>query len=314
MHDKHFLSSIIKIKVLNSVKLNGGINSSVYKLTTKNDIFILKFFPEKKNDSRLRIKNEIEFLLRLEKANIQKVPKVINYDFKENWIMLNFLDGEKLKFLNSKNIKEIASFIVEIQKIIYENKIIMDLGFASESCASIMDHYNLVKKKILILIKLISKFSNDFNDYTKIYFKKELKSIEDIISKNLDKTDNHIYIISPSDIGIHNMLKVNNKINFLDFEYAGKDDIYKLISDLVVQPNYIFNEQLKDEFITEIVSALKIDIDITRLKILLAIYRLKWCFIIYKKAYNLAANSPISLDSVEKYLKKSNFWGINEFI
>ena len=110
------------------------------------------------------------------------------------------------------------------------------------------------------------------------------------------------------------MLKVNNKINFLDFEYAGKDDIYKLISDLVVQPNYIFNEQLKDEFITEIVSALKIDIDVTRLKILLAIYRLKWCFIIYKKAYNLAANSPISLDSVEKYLKKSNFWGINEFI
>ena len=45
MHDKHFLSSIIKIKVLNSVKLDGGINSSVYKLTTKNDIFILKFFP-----------------------------------------------------------------------------------------------------------------------------------------------------------------------------------------------------------------------------------------------------------------------------
>ena len=43
-------------------------------------------------------------------------------------------------------------------------------------------------------------------------------------------------IISPSDIGFHNILYKDNKLFFIDFEYAGWDDCFKMIADLVLQP------------------------------------------------------------------------------
>ena len=45
-------------------------------------------------------------------------------------------------------------------------------------------------------------------------------------------------ILSPSDFGFHNILSHHNNLYYIDFEYAGWDDPYKLIADFILNPDY----------------------------------------------------------------------------
>ena len=74
------------------------------------------------------------------------------------------------------------------------------------------------------IFSLLNKFCDELNSYKKKF---------DFSKKSIQKK-----IISPSDIGFHNVLKNQGKVNFIDFEYAGWDDPRKLLSDLVLQPQY----------------------------------------------------------------------------
>ena len=44
-------------------------------------------------------------------------------------------------------------------------------------------------------------------------------------------------VASPSDIGPHNCLKVDERLYFFDFEYAGRDSITKLLMDMALHPS-----------------------------------------------------------------------------
>ena len=55
-------------------------------------------------------------------------------------------------------------------------------------------------------------------------------------------------IISPSDFGFHNVINKNNKLFFIDFEYAGLDDPIKLICDFYCQPDQFINTKTKKYF------------------------------------------------------------------
>ena len=44
-------------------------------------------------------------------------------------------------------------------------------------------------------------------------------------------------IVSPSDFGLHNIIKKDKKLFFFDFEYAGLDDPVKLVMDFYCHPN-----------------------------------------------------------------------------
>ena len=47
------------------------------------------------------------------------------------------------------------------------------------------------------------------------------------------------YIASPSDFGFHNVLQEENgSCHFIDFEYAGRDDIAKLYCDFLLHPGH----------------------------------------------------------------------------
>ena len=92
-----------------------------------------------------------------------------------------------------------------------------------------------------------------------------------------------IYIY-PSDVGIHNTLKCGEDLKFLDFEYAGYDDISKLIADWVMQPNQTFSIH-QEERLLVIMNKLLKEVDSTWLERYVSIKKLtllKWSVIMYK--------------------------------
>ena len=50
---------------------------------------------------------------------------------------------------------------------------------------------------------------------------KLIKIFQNSILKKIDEEDS---ILSPSDFGFHNIISKNQKLYFIDFEYAGWDD------------------------------------------------------------------------------------------
>ena len=64
--------------------------------------------------------------------------------------------------------------------------------------------------------------------------------------KEIDKQK----IISPSDMGYNH--RVDKGIKFIDFEYAGYDDLAKLVCDIVIHPEYKLNKKKEDYLINEI--------------------------------------------------------------
>ena len=55
-------------------------------------------------------------------------------------------------------------------------------------------------------------------------------------------------MIISSDFGFHNVINKNNKLFFIDFEYAGLDDPIKLICDFYCQPDQFINLNKKNIF------------------------------------------------------------------
>ena len=42
-------------------------------------------------------------------------------------------------------------------------------------------------------------------------------------------------LMSPSDVGVHNMLRTELGLKYIDFEHAGIDEISKLLADWITQ-------------------------------------------------------------------------------
>ena len=119
---------------------------------------------------------------------------------------------------------------------------------ASESCTSI--------KQLIESINLRIKYSDEYksqtestckarewvNQYVKEYFQDLCKTyLENNNSSHWENVKSE-RIASPSDVGIHNTIKNIKGLNFIDFEYAGQDDLSKLAADWIMQPQYYFGE------------------------------------------------------------------------
>jgi hypothetical protein len=88
--------------------------------------------------------------------------------------------------------------------------------------------------------------------------------------------------LSPSDFGFHNALAdANDRVTFLDFEYAGLDDPAKLVSDFFCQPEIPVPLHYHSRFLMRLADGLELnDAGRARTRILLDAYRVKWSCIL----------------------------------
>ena len=147
-------------KILNKKKLsieiiNTGINSNVYKLHTKNEKFILKIY-KNKTSLKGKIKREYFFIKFLKKNNIDNIPKIYGVNYKLNCILMNFIQGSKIKKIKTLNLIKAAQFISNINTMLNLN--IPKYKYrAVDSCFTIKDHVDLVDKKINKLAEIKCK-------------------------------------------------------------------------------------------------------------------------------------------------------------
>ena len=164
---------------------------------------------------------------------------------------------------------------------------------------------NLNKENKLLIKNLNKKLSEEYQIISADY-----KYEKSLINGNKNES---IKIISPSDIGFHNMLiNKKNELLFFDFEYAVWDDSHKTISDLIIHPKLYIKKNLFYLLKPLLIKYVSKEMCKIRLEIILKLYRIKWACIIMNNLLSLneyddinkIANQSIMRSII--YLEKSN--------
>lgn len=231
--NKNFIQiNNILVKILDKnytlKKLSHIGNQNVFLASYKKKKIICKVFP----NCDLRIKKEIEFYKFLSKNKIFGVPKLLHFDKKNKFLILENINGIKIKSFNFKYLKFFLNFIKKVNSFNFKNY----KYYASDAAFSDKDYEILFERKLASLINNIKINKNLAAKKRIIKIEKEWLKLKSSINFNGKHTNNRNFILSPSDVGMHNMLLNRNRVFFFDFEHSGIDDPIKLINDFILQP------------------------------------------------------------------------------
>lgn len=306
--------------VVESVRwLGGGRNSRVLLLDAGEQRLVLKSYPRHAGDERDRLGSEVGVLNFMHHQGIEQVPAPLFWNGHRQWAAFSWLEGRPIQSANLSVIQDVAVFLGRLKKL-SDIQEAAQLPMASESCFSLEAHLHLVSHRIRRLegIEVRSPIHGKALTWAKESVMQEWQKTLERITREPSTLEMHEEIpaaervLSPSDVGIHNMLKLEDGYGYLDFEYAGWDDPAKFAVDWILQPDHPLDAE-KAEILMEAVeseicqgrSSLR-----RRILRLLGIYRLKWCAIMLnaflKERRNISPEGlSIQLERTQEYFEKS---------
>ncbi len=224
-------------------------NNRLYSFMIERDRYIIKYYFQNQYDKRDRLYNETYFLNYLATLNIHNVPKVIYKNPHNHYTILTFKAGKTPDKVTDDMVIQAADFIVSINNKT-QKTLLNAMPMASESLQSIEQFHDHIGERVIMLQQQnfasqnIKDFKNLVNMLAKA-FDQQSKYLQQAIQLDDARTfwDQREYIASPSDFGFHNVLKeMDGTCNFIDFEYAGRDDIAKLYCDFLLHPAHQLNK------------------------------------------------------------------------
>ena len=244
-----YIENLSKKTVKKVDRIKGRSNSRVYKIELDTGQKLVgKLYPEKTFDERFRLEKETKAYKFLHSKKIKLTPKSIWYEKKLNFALFEWIDGREIKKISDEQINQAAEFIRLLTNI-SKNVNYSDFKLASAACIS----GQMIEQQIIHRFKNISNLTyknselNSFLDNDFYFtFKKILLSSKQLWPGDFARNLSINYqILSPSDFGFHNVLNTKNGLRFLDFEYFGWDDPAKLISDFLLHPGMVLNDNQK---------------------------------------------------------------------
>jgi aminoglycoside phosphotransferase (APT) family kinase protein len=254
-------------------RLAGGRNNQVFRLDTDDGPLVLKRYFKDARDSRDRLGAEWSFISHAWSRGIRVVPEPLASDHAEQAGLYSFVQGRKITAseLNANHVDAAIDFVLAVNE-----RPRPALAPGSEACFSLAEHIGTVERRVARLATLDAGIAAGATT-AGLAMDQALGPDESCLS--------------PSDFGFHNaLLDDGGKLTFLDFEYAGRDDPAKLVSDFFCQPEVPVPLSLHRHFVGRLAQGLGLDpAGIARCRLLLDAYQIKWTCIILNDFLPLGA-------------------------
>ncbi|MBV9576459.1 MAG: phosphotransferase [Gammaproteobacteria bacterium] len=267
-----------------------GGNNRTYCLETADGLFAVKKYFREPADKRDRLASEFSFLLYAKQVAPDFVPTPYAQNAETGMALYEFIQGESFEAGNitENELSQAIQFFCAINEAGIKEKA-LHLSLASEAGFSVKDHLDSVGARIQQLQQAIASekqhdahaFMSDLNHYWQSLVKQCEKTAA-LYNLNIATTlDRAQHCLSPSDFGFHNALKMHNqRVRFLDFEYAGWDDPARMVNDFFAQLAVPIPHHYYDWFVREVMQVFpQPDLLIQRANILKTVYQVKWCCI-----------------------------------
>lgn len=280
-------------------RLAGGRNNQVYRLDTESGTpLVLKRYFSDPRDTRDRLGAEWSFITHAWSRGIRVVPEPLASDAAEQAGLYGFVPGRKLtpSELRQAHVDAAIDFVLAVNQ-----RPRPALAPGSEACFSLAEHIATVERRVARLAALdpgaphadeaqhlvSAKLLPAWNA-VKARLAAGVAAAGLAMEQGLAVDD---CCLSPSDFGFHNALADDDgHVTFLDFEYAGRDDPAKLVSDFFCQPEVPVPLVYHAHFIDRMSEGLGLDAaGIARCRLLLDSYQIKWTCIILNDFLPLGA-------------------------
>ena len=306
--------------------LVGGRNNRVFRIDIADQRVVLKWYFSHENDQRDRIESEFRFCQFCWANDILQVPEPLAADRTRQLGLYEYIDGQRFgqgDLIDESHVESALNFVIGLNQQRHE-AVLNELPHAAEACFRIGDHLQCVDRRVARLAELNSSGTVDrlVIDFTQKRLSPRWRELRDSIAREWKGADEALThdnrCLSPSDFGFHNALQVGDdagdqRIRFLDFEYAGWDDPAKLVCDFFCQVEI----PVPACFWQPVVSRLKSLVDCpqsfeARCDALLAAYRIKWACIVLNEFLpedrarrQFSASSTLCEDQLAGQLAKS---------
>jgi Phosphotransferase enzyme family len=261
--------------------IRSGRNSAVFKISSKEKQWVLKHYFRHDTDNRDRLNAESQFLNFLNQAGCQSVAKLTAIDESKQLALYSFMHGEKPFAITDSHIDQATQFILLLHSLRDHPNSKM-LKNAADACFATEQHINLVNVRL-------EQFNHIQLDGAEVIACLEwienvlrpawLKICANIFNAH-KKISTQAVTLSPSDFGFHNTLEHHGILSFIDFEYAGRDSMAKLICDFICQPELPVTNSQAEQFLNKIAREINDSRLIDQVNILLPLHRIKWCCIL----------------------------------
>jgi hypothetical protein len=217
---------------------------------------------------------------------VRAIPEPLARDPRAQAALYSFVAGRKLEpdEIDASHIDAAVDFVLAINR---PPRNLASLAAGSEACFSLAQHLGAVEQRIARLqsidleapqldaaVHFVSKRLLPAWVEVKRRTEREALGLGLSADRPIDEAE---ICLSPSDFGFHNALIDRGNLTFLDFEYAGRDDPAKLISDFLCQPEIPIPAKFHARFTSRMSDALVLSsAGRARCEILLDVYRVKW--------------------------------------
>lgn len=294
MAESHIGAAIGRLlgkQVMTLQGVTGGRNSQVYRVTFTSGAPVLAKCYLRPD----RMEAEFGALSFLWDQGIRVIPQPLAMDCEVRCAVFQFIAGRIIRpdEVTPADIDAMVAFLQTLQQVSNDRGRDI-LPLASEACLCVRDIFSNIESRLARLERL----SRDGEPYRQLHlflekeFRPELAAAWQWSRTRLDNErawsttlDKKKTVLSPSDFGFHNTLRVKDgKLIFLDFEHFGWDDPAKTASDFLLHPHEVmaFGEDLKHRFLSCLLACLDpagIWLG-ERLRNVLPLYGLKWCTIL----------------------------------
>ena len=267
------------------LQLKAGRNNQVFQVSERSGAqVVIKRYFQHENDQRDRLEHEWRFLEYAYQVARHLVPRPLARCDDSRVALLEWVEGDV--FTGPIAPEEVHAAISFSRLLNPEDRedLASNLPIAADACFTWEDHLGLLKRRLERLEQIRVTEVREFVRRELIPIAAEtIQTVSGIVETGEAMAIGE-RIVSPSDFGYHNALRMDSRPPcFLDFEYAGWDGAGKMVADFFSQPRI----PVSLEFLGDFENALRPSLSPRELNALqrgwpalLAIHALKWCCIL----------------------------------
>lgn len=236
------LKEKLSFEIKSVTEIKAGHNNKLFQVKSENKkVLLVKFYHQDNID---RLQREFGAISFLREKGFTNIPTTYFNNSKYSYAVYSYEKGisKNSNELTKKDLDEILSFIIKLQKFTKEN-VEVNFPFGIKSCVSVKGNIDNINHRLKEFLGYVR--SKELHPEAV----KQLKGIDPqkIIQKLLEKTLKNIETdlinyrlkqgelrLSPIDLGPHNIIfRPNNTLCFIDFEYFGWNDPVRIVVGFV---------------------------------------------------------------------------------
>jgi Phosphotransferase enzyme family len=269
--------------------LPGGANNRVFRVEREGCPALLKVYFQHPDDRRDRLGAEYSFCAFAWESGLHAVPRALARDAEHRLGLYEFIEGRKLlpSEVDQGTIGQVFAFLNDLNAHRHQPAA-QALPAASEAYFTLAGHLDCIDRRLQVLggISSLSEIDREAAAFVRDELVPAWRGVRGRVERQaralgvepdaeLTRADRRL---SPSDFGFHNAIRTDGgRLRFIDFEYAGWDDLAKTVADFFCQVAVPVPTDYLPEVIETLAAGLsEPDRFRARVALLLPVYRVKW--------------------------------------